>query len=191
MAFGDQATARTLAEEMLAVATRWGVAGQTGSCLTVLGLVTGGDGGLQHMLHAVELLEQSPRRLDRARALIELGAALRRANSRSEARDRLHAGMELAHRCGAVPLAEQALDELRATGARPRKLKFTGVRSLTAQERRVADLAAAGMGNREIAQNLFVTRRTVETHLGHVYQKLGLSSRDFLRDALSDAGDER
>lgn len=191
MAFGDQTTARTLAEEMLVVATRWGVAGQTGSCLTVLGLVTGGDEGLQHMRHAVELLEQSPRRLDRARALIELGAALRRANSRSEARDRLQPGMELAHRCGAVPLAERALDELRATGARPRKLTFTGVRSLTAQERRVADLAAAGMGNREIAQNLFVTRRTVETHLGHVYQKLGLSSRDLLRDALLDAGDER
>jgi DNA-binding CsgD family transcriptional regulator len=191
IAFGDQATARTLAEEMLTVAIRWGVAGQTGSCLTVLGLVTAGEAGLQHMLHAVELLEQSPRRLDRARALIELGAALRRANSRSQARNRLQAGMELAHRCGAVPLAERALDELRATGARPRKLTFTGVRSLTAQERRVADLAASGMGNREIAQNLFVTRRTVETHLGHVYQKLGLSSRDLLRDALSDAGDER
>jgi DNA-binding CsgD family transcriptional regulator len=190
MAIGDQGTATTLAEEMLAVATRWGVAGQTGSCRTVLGLVTGGDEGLRHLRDAVALLEQSPRRLDRARALIELGAALRRANSRSEARSCLQAGMELAHRCGAVPLAERALDELRATGARPRKLTFTGVRSLTAQERRVADLAAAGMGNREIAQSLFVTRRTVETHLGHVYQKLGLSSRDLLRDALSDAGDE-
>lgn len=133
------------------------------------------------------LLELSPRRLDRAWALVELGAALRRANSRAEARGRLQAGMELAHRCGAVPLAQRALKELRATGARPRKLTFTGVPSLTAQERRVADLAAAGLGNREIAQTLYVTRRTVETHLGHVYLKLGLSSRGSLQHALSEA----
>ena len=189
LAIGDHQAAGTIADEMLSVAERWGVAGQTGSCLTVLGLVRGGSEGVRHLRRAVELLEHSPRRLDRARALVELGAALRRANSRSEAREWLQAGMELAHRCGAVPLAERALNELHATGARPRKLAFTGVRSLTAQERRVADLAAAGMGNREIAQSLFVTRRTVETHLGHVYQKLGLSSRDLLGNALSEAGD--
>jgi DNA-binding CsgD family transcriptional regulator len=189
LAAGDLAEARTIADEMLVVAERWGVAGFTGSCRTVLGLVAGGAEGLQHLARAVELLERSPRRLDRAKALVELGAALRRANRRSEARERLQAGVELAHQCGAIPLIERALDELRATGARPRKLTFTGLRSLTAQERRVADLAATGMGNREIAQSLFVTRRTVETHLGHVYQKLGVSSRDLLPRALSEAAD--
>lgn len=190
LAAGDREAARVLAEEMLAVAEKWGVAGHTGACLDVLGLVTGGAKGIQHLRRAVALLEQSPRRLDRARALVDLGAALRRANQRSEARPCLEAGLDLAQRCGAAPLSELALDELRATGARPRKLTFTGVASLTAQERRVVDLAAAGMGNREIAQSLFITRRTVETHLSHAYQKLGVGSRHELAGALAgqDAG---
>ena len=97
---------------------------------------------------------------------MDLGAALRRANRRAEAREELAAGMELAHRCGADALAARAREELVACGARPRRLVRTGVDALTPSELRVAQLAAAGHSNREIAQALFVTRKTVETHLG-------------------------
>ena len=98
---------------------RRGVAGQMGSCLTVLGLVTGGDGGLQPLLHAVELLEQSPRRLDRARALIELGrpSGGRTVGPRPETACR--PAWSSPTGAGAVPLAERALDELRACPSRP------------------------------------------------------------------------
>ena len=70
-------------------------------------------------------------------------------------------------------LAERAPEELAATGARPRRSRLSGVDALTASERRVARMAARGVGNVEIAQSLFVTRKTVEKHLGNVYTKLG------------------
>jgi DNA-binding CsgD family transcriptional regulator len=180
LAAGELQTARSLAEEMLAVAQRWDVPGQTGSCLAVLGLVTGGGAGIEQLSAGVELLERTPRRLELAKTLVELGAALRRANRRADAREPLRRGMELAYRSGAVPLVERARTELAATGARPRTLVFTGLDALTAQERRVADMAAEGLSNPQIAQALFVTRRTVETHLRHAFQKLDVRSREEL-----------
>jgi DNA-binding CsgD family transcriptional regulator len=74
-------------------------------------------------------------------------------------------------------LADRARAELLAAGARPRRTACSGWDALTPAERRVATLAAEGRGNREIAQQLFVTRRTVETHLTHVFQKLGVATR--------------
>jgi len=70
---------------------------------------------------------------------------------------------------------------------RPRRSAVTGIESLTPAERQVADLAAAGHGNREIAQRLYVTRRTVETHLTHVFAKLGISGRAQLVDLFDHA----
>jgi DNA-binding CsgD family transcriptional regulator len=90
----------------------------------------------------------------------------------------------MAHRCGAPPLAQRAEQELAATGARPRRVMLTGVESLTASERRVAQLAARALSNPEIAQALFVTRKTVEKHLSNVYTKLGVRSREELPAAL-------
>jgi len=184
LAAGDRRTAEALAEEMVVVAKHWRVAGFTGTSLLALGLVTGGERGIQLLRQAVALLERSPRRLELAHALVELGSALRRANKRADARVALRAGSELAHRCGAEPLAELARQELRAMGDRPRRPVFSGLESLTAQERRVAELAAQGLSNPRIAQTLFVTRRTIETHLGHVYQKLEVRSREQLAAAL-------
>ena len=86
----------------------------------------------------------------------------------------------MAHRAGARPLAARAETELRATGARPRRVVLGGVDSLTASERRVAELAGEGLTNREIAQSLFVTARTVEGHLTSVFRKLSLDSREQL-----------
>ncbi|MGH8720574.1 MAG: helix-turn-helix transcriptional regulator, partial [Burkholderiales bacterium] len=113
-------------------------------------------------------------------------AALRRANRRSEARDALECGLDLAERRGAKPLTERARAELRIAGGRTSDPHATGVAQLTASERRVAQLAAEGYSNPEIAQALFVTRKTVETHLGHVYRKLGISGRTKLARALAD-----
>jgi DNA-binding CsgD family transcriptional regulator len=97
----------------------------------------------------------------------------------------LEEGIELAGQCEARPLVERARAELRTLGARPRRLAFSGVESLTASERRVARMAAAGMTNREIAQDLFVIQKTVETHLRNAYRKLGISSRGELPPELA------
>lgn len=123
-------------------------------------------------------------RLERARRYAALGAALRRSGRRVEAREPLRRAVDLAHECGAADLAAEALGELRATGARPRRPRITGVTALTRRERRIAGLAADGWRNREIAQELFVTIQTVEFHLRNAYRKLGITSRRELARAL-------
>ena len=122
--------------------------------------------------------------LERARAQLARGVALRRAGRDIEAREPLRLALDLAHRCGATELEEEALAELRAAGARPRRRLATGPGALTPGERRVAELAAAGRMNREIAQLLWVTMATVEYHLRQAYRKLGIASRAELGDAL-------
>jgi DNA-binding CsgD family transcriptional regulator len=176
--------ARALAEEELALARQWGDPQAIGASLRVLGLVERGEAGIALLREAVEVLAGSEARLEHARALVDLGAALRRANTRTEARERLREGVDLARMVGALGLAERANDEIGATGARPRKVLQTGLDALTASERRVAQLAADGMSNKEIAQTLFVTIKTVEVHLSHAYRKLEISSRAQLDKAL-------
>jgi DNA-binding CsgD family transcriptional regulator len=136
------------------------------------------------------VLEQSPAALEHARALTDYGVALRRANDRPGAREQLRRAFELAHRCGATTLAERAHTELVAAGARPRRIATSGVESLTARERRIAEMAATGLTNREIAQALFVTPKTVEVHLHGSFQKLRIQSRSQLAGALV-SGSER
>ena len=106
-------------------------------------------------------------------------------NRRAEGRSALQEGLELARVCDADALAARAHVELRIAGGRSSDRSSTGPQSLTASERRVAELAAEGRSNPEIAQTLFVTRKTVETHLGHVYSKLDISGRAQLRRALA------
>ena len=185
---GNEEGARAIAAEAVEVARRAeGVRG-IGIALRTHGLVTGGSEGMELLGAAVETLGQTRARLHHAEALLEHGAALRRANFRKDAREPLREALELAHRCGARPLEERARVELAATGARPRKAVFTGVESLTPSELRVARLAVEGMTNREIAQSLTVTAKTVETHLRHVYQKLDVAGRTELPSAISPAG---
>jgi DNA-binding NarL/FixJ family response regulator len=139
---------------------------------------------LEHLRQAVEVLSESPARLEHAKALAALGAALRRSGSRSEAREPLREALDLAERCAARALAERTRGELVAAGARPRRAVLHGFDALTTQELRIARLAADGGSNREIAQELFVTIRTVEMHLTHAYQKLEIGSRKQLAQAL-------
>jgi DNA-binding NarL/FixJ family response regulator len=124
-------------------------------------------------------------RLEHARALVALGAARRRAGRPSDARAELRDALEQARRCGASALEEQALEELIAAGGRPRRAADEARDALTPSERRVAGMAAQGMSNKEIAQALFVTVRTVETHLFNSYRKLQIKSRSQLKSALS------
>jgi DNA-binding CsgD family transcriptional regulator len=182
---GDRAAARRLVGEEVALARRWGTARPLGVALRAAGLVEGGDEGVELLRESVDVLANSQAQLERAKSFTELGAALRRGNHRSEARVSLQQGLELAHSCGATTLAEHAHRELIATGARPRRLVRSGIDSLTPSERRVAQMGAAGQTNREIAQALFVTPKTVETHLSHVYRKLGIQARSQLPTAMS------
>jgi DNA-binding CsgD family transcriptional regulator len=133
------------------------------------------------------VLELSPARLEHARVLVDVGATLRAAGRRSAAREPLLEGLELAARCGARTLERRARAELAAIGVRPRTSGRAGTDSLTPSERRVVDLAAAGGTNRQIAQTLFVTEKTVETHLGRAFRKLDISSRRQLPDVLAPA----
>jgi DNA-binding CsgD family transcriptional regulator len=133
---------------------------------------------------AVAVLAPSPALAERARALIELGAALRRARRPREARAPLREALDLALSCPAEALARRAREELEASGARLRRERLTGVEAITPRERQVADLAAAGRTNAEIAARLVVSRGTVEAHLRSVFRKLGIASRHELPDAL-------
>jgi DNA-binding CsgD family transcriptional regulator len=135
---------------------------------------------------ALELHGEGRMRLERARTCIELGLAYRRRGQRRAARAVLERGADLAFHCQAAPLLEQARVELRILGARPRRMAFSGVESLTASERRAADLAAQSATNREIAEQLFVTVKTVESRLGSVYRKLGIATRREFAAALRE-----
>jgi DNA-binding CsgD family transcriptional regulator len=141
----------------------------------------------ERLTAALEVLEPSPARLEHARVLVDLGATFRAAGQRKSAREPLLDGLALAARCGALALERRARAELAAIGVRPRTTERSGEDSLTPSERRVAQLAAGGDTNREIAQSLFVTEKTVETHLGRAFRKLDISSRRQLPDVLSGA----
>jgi len=180
-----QAEARAQAAAELELSRRWGAPRPIGISLRALGLIEGGTRGEQLLREAVGVLSGSSARLELARTLVDLGAALRRGNSRREARERLRTGIDLAHQCGASALVDRANDELAATGAQRRTVHYPGVANLTASERRVARLAADGASNRDIAQELFITVKTVEMHLGRVYRKLDITSRGELAQALA------
>jgi DNA-binding CsgD family transcriptional regulator len=186
-ASGDRKGAERMADDDLDRARRWGAASGIGIALRARGLVDDDAGrSLEFLDEAVKALRLAPARLEHARALVDLGAALRRANRRADARRDLEQGLALAERCGGLALAERARTELRAAGGPTSDPLADGIGQLTASELRVASLAAQGQSNPEIAQSLFVTRKTVETHLGHVYSKLGISGRGELEDALAD-----
>ena len=177
----DEAIAAMEAE--LALARGVGGRRVIGRCLRQLAELEG-DAGEPRLHEAIELLATTPGRLELARALAALGGLLRRTRRPTEAREPLRRALELAEACGCPPLVESVRSELYATGARPRTTALAGVESLTARELRVATLAADGQTNREIAQALYVTPKTVEVHLSSAYRKLDIRSRRDLVGAL-------
>lgn len=184
-ASGERQRAGLLAEEEWEAVRDVEIPRWPGVALRGLAAARGGDEAIELLRESVDVLSRSAARLEHARSLIELGAALRRSNRRREAREPLRQGLDLAHRCGARALEEHARAELRAAGARPRAAALGGIDSLTPSEMRIARMAADGMSNPEIAQALFVTRKNVENHLGRVYGKLAIRSRDELPGALN------
>ncbi|MGW0819460.1 AAA family ATPase [Streptomyces viridiviolaceus] len=143
---------------------------------------------------AREAARKSSRPFDRARLALDYGSWLRRQRETSEARTQLRAAHDAFARLGAVPWREKAREELRATGVSVRdqgaeETLSSGVLFLSAQERRIARLAAAGLSNRQIADQLFISPRTVGSHLYKVFPRLGISSRRELSRALRKFGD--
>lgn len=181
---GHPEQALALVEEELGLARGYGAPRATGVAQRTFGLVAGDDEGVEWLRESLATLEKSPARLEHARTLVELGAALRRGGHRRDAREPLREGLDLARRCGADALEARALGELQAAGARPRRHELTGVEALTPSERRVTALASEGLSNPQIAQALFVSRRTVEMHLTNAYRKLDIGSREELVSAL-------
>ena len=179
--------AAAVARRELEAAIAFGAPRRTAMALSACGGLHGGPEGLAQLREAVTLLHDSPARLEQARALVSLGIGMRRRNEGLAARKPLVAGLDLAHQCGAVALAEAARAELVATGARPRRALLRGPGALTPAELRTAEMAASGLSNREIAQALFVSTKTVETQLSQAYAKLGIGSRSELAGALTGA----
>jgi DNA-binding CsgD family transcriptional regulator len=185
LALGDPDQARALTDEHMLAARHWGTHSAIGAGLRGQALLEHGPRRIELLQLAIEELARSPARLDHARAVVDLGVALRVAGQRAAATEALRDGLERARRCGALTLVEHAHAELVTAGARPRRLQFSGLEALTASERRTASLAAEGKNNTEIAQTLFVTKSTVEKHLTRVYNKLDIHSREELPAALS------
>ncbi len=151
----------------------------------VIGVILRARASIEPKARAIKSLEASIAALEQfgpphelARSSLELGAVLRRDGQRRESREPLRRALEIARLSGADAIAGQAGEELAAAGSRPRNVLRTGVDALTASELRTAKLAAEGLGNVEIAQRLFVTRKTVEKHLGNAYTKLEIGSRN-------------
>lgn len=187
---GEPERARDLTDEVIALGRHLGQPRTLGLGLWCAAAVRGGTDTVELLREAVPHLERAAARLDQAHALIDLGAALRRGNHRKDARQPLREGVELARVCGATALVDRGHAELIASGARPRRTALTGSESLTPSERRVARLAADGLSTPEIAQQLFVTVNTVESHLRRTYLKLGIHAREELASTLAPRAPE-
>jgi DNA-binding CsgD family transcriptional regulator len=184
-ALGDRQLAARLAGEQLAAARRVGAPGALGMSLRAAAAATGGGDRLALLREAVSVLEPSSAQLEFAHALADLSAELSRCGLRREGRDAARRAFKLASQCGAVALTETAIAELYAGPGRRARIELTGPDALTAAEWRVCRQAAEGQTNRELAQTLFVTEKTVERHLSSAYAKLGIRSRVQLAAAIS------
>ena len=184
-AIGDTDRARELVEEELELAHRFGATPAIGVALTAAGTIATGKPALDLLVEAEAVLADSDARLEHARALTHLGASLRHYGSQKKAREMLTNALGIANTVGSVSVATLARAELRLAGSRPRSDAHSGPEALTAAEQRVTELAAGGLTNREIAQELYVTRKTVEWHLHNAFRKLEVKSRSELASALA------
>ena len=187
VSIGEQEAAATLAHRQLATARQVGAPAALGMSLRAAAVSSDDDQRLGLLEQAVAVLERSGSRLQLAYALAELGGELSRAGRRREGREAQRKAIEVADQCGAIALAQRTQVELHAGPGRRPRTRQTGRGALTAAEWRVCRQAAEGASNREIAQALFVTEKTVERHLGGAYQKLGIRSRFQLPQAIADS----
>ncbi len=184
---GDRARARAAADREVAIRRRYGSDARLALALRRQASFLTARESVVTLLEAATIVERNPRRPVRARVLASYGVALRRAGRDQEAREVLYAAVDLAAAMGMERVRATAHRELLAAGGRPRRTRVSGPSALTDAQREAAALAASGLTNREIAEQLFVTIKTVETHLNAVYRKLAIRSRDELAPALGDA----
>ncbi|GAA4235320.1 LuxR family transcriptional regulator [Actinomadura meridiana] len=181
-ALGDTDTSSSLVTEEVDLARQWGAPRALSVALAAYGLV---HEDLDAAREAVTVLDPLAADLHRATALVDLGT-VGLATGADEARDNLQDGYALARTIGAMPIARRASRQLRSVGGRPDLARISGVNALTTQERVAAQHAATGATNRQIAETMVLTQRTVEQYLTSTYRKLGISGRRDLPAALSD-----
>jgi DNA-binding CsgD family transcriptional regulator len=182
---GRTEQAQALVDEELAIAERFGGPRPIGVARRAAGLIARGEAAIELLRSAEQVLADCGARVERARALGDLGAAIRRAGQPGQARKVLREATRLAEDLGADRVAEQARAELRVAGGRAASRATSPAERLTAGERRVAELAAAGQTNRQIANALFITVKAVEWHLSNAYRRLDISGRTELSQALA------
>jgi DNA-binding CsgD family transcriptional regulator len=175
---GDTAKGHALIEEEVHLCRLFEVPIPLGVALQRRAFTESGDQALETFKDAVDVLSDTEASVHLARAHAGLGRSLRRAGQRVSARNHLKAGLDLAYRSGATGLVVQIREELAAAGGRPRRPLVTGVESLTPTELRIARLASNNMSNRDIAEQIFVSRSTVAWHLRNVYRKLNVEGRE-------------
>ncbi|MFG2129469.1 ATP-binding protein [Streptomyces sp. NPDC048751] len=179
----DPERAVNLARDAAKRARDFGAASVIGQALHTEAEVTGGPAALELHAEAVEHLERSPASYELARALVGHGAALSRNGRLQEAADRLYQGLESAVHCGAETLASRAREELSAAGLRPLPLRYAQTDTLTAHERRAAEMTAQGQSVAVVAKGLHLTEQGVRQLLSAVYRKIGTDATG-LADAL-------
>jgi DNA-binding CsgD family transcriptional regulator len=185
---GETPRAIALADEHLALVRSWNVSRDTGTALRTRAYVEpDSDRRLELLEGALAAFVDALAPVEAVETQAELGRALLRAGRRTEARDMLAEALDGATRCGARRLVGRITSDLRVAGGRPRRVLISGVDALTPAERQTADLAAHGLSNRDVAQDLFLSVRTVENTLRRVYRKLDINSRDQLAAALGAA----
>ncbi len=182
---GEGEAARALAQEDIELTRRFGAPRALGLALLAAATIAEPQDAIELLVEAQEVLADSPAALEHAQALFALGAVTRRLGRRAEATELLRRSLDRASRCGADALTKSARAELLVLGARPRRERMSGPEALTAAERRVAELAAQGATNAEIARELVVSARTIETHLTSIYRKLDISRRGELAERLT------
>lgn len=177
---GDVRHARDLIADAVEIAEAFGAPRARAQTLRVKARFDGGAAGLRQLEQAHSMISVSGAALEQAKVLVEYGAALHRTGRDQAARACLRQGIDLADRLGARRVSRWGLAALLSSGGRPRRMRTTGPAALTPAERRVVKLASAGATNREIADMLVVTRKTVEWHLSKAFVKLNVRSREQL-----------
>jgi DNA-binding CsgD family transcriptional regulator len=183
LTLGRPDQAGELIAQELALAKRFGAPRALGVARRAAALLERGPGVEEGLASAAELLKSCGACVELAYTLVELGGAIRRAGRPTKARDSLREALAIAEEIGARRVARLAREELQRAGDRATARHNRGDQ-LTPSERRVAELAARGRTNREIANELFVTVKAVEWHLGNAYRKLDIRGRGALAQAL-------
>lgn len=181
---GDKDQAQELVDEELAVSTRFGLPIQVGQALRAQAAMQDRATSIDTLERAVDMLEGTDAWLELARALCDLGSAMRRAQRRSACREHLERAAEIAARCGATALERHALAELGSSAMHRQETIHGRCDALTPTELRIAEHASDGWTNKQIAERLGLTRATVTWHLRHIYAKLDVTSRDMLQERL-------